>query len=203
MERLFNQYIRFRTTGGGDFEVQQFFRLADVQRLKCQRCRQIFTSTDRKPYHLPCNREHIVCGQCIRDLLARRGVRTVKCPKCFKIHEADRGPNSFHILKDRLSIVRKRERLNLDMELQRQGIGGLHKRYKFCEEHHCPKVYYCVAARCSDRSVMCIACLARHSNIAQPHYWINIRDFVKSTIRYQVNRGITFLERALQTPNRD
>ena len=182
---------------------RELFDGEDDSELKCPRCRLIFTSSDRKPHHLPCNIEHILCSQCIRDLLESSDAGEIQCNKCFEIHEADRGPNSFHIMTDILSTVRHIGREAVRIMAYVQDIDLRPLTYRMCAEHNKPIEYYCVSARCSDRSAMCITCLARHSNIAQPHYWINIRDFVKSTIRYQVNRGITFLERALQTPNRD
>ena len=167
----------------------------------CPKCRRMYNTVHRKPYHLPCNIEHYICGQCIQDAPRRSGVQEVQCTKCSAVHEADRGANSFHIITLILSTVRDIETHALRRIREHYEVELPSRTWPMCNKHNKAKKYFCMTAGCVRKGAMCLACLLYEDHTE--HNYIDIRHYARATFRYQVNRGITFLERALQTPNRD
>ena len=170
---------------------------------RCETCGCVYNSSNRRPHHLPCDEYHRICGTCLCALLESSNVPEVVCPHCFQAHPAISGVNSFYIVPGILRILRRRNRNLLRIEMSRRGIDIQHLTHRFCEEHNKPISFYCMGSRCN--VALCITCLVNHINTESTsgHAWLNIRNQVTATVRFHVNRGIAFLERALQQPVRD
>ena len=172
------------------------------QELICQICREDYNSVDRIPYHLPCNRDHRLCRNCLKDLLESSNEPEVVCPDCLQAHPAICGINSFHILTPLLSIIRQRERDLWHLELVRRGVTEKDIKFSKCKRHGKPAEWFC--SRCATVK-LCMCCARKHANEHPSinHQWVHIREHGKATLRKQANRGISFMEKTREHPLRE
>ena len=170
--------------------------------LQCQTCGHNYNTTDRVPYHLPCDKYHWLCRTCITDTMHKTH-SIVVCPYCCEKHSAYSGVNSFHIHTGLLRIARKRERYEFRTALREKGIDPDTIVYKKCSTHNKPVLFFCFGSRC--QVALCRSCVVEHQNknLNAWHNYQEIREHVRATIRFKVNRGLYFLERTLRHPNRD